>query len=64
MMKDIRLRFFYKLYSNKKLLFEGYILHEDAWNLKDKFPKFSSSYINKVKKTTDTSFEEFIKALK
>lgn len=60
-MKDIRLRFFYNLYSNNELIYSGYILHEDAWFLKDNIDNYSCSYVNKVKKQTDQSFFTFLK---
>lgn len=62
-MTDIRLRFYYELASGDKILFKGYILHEDAWKLQSKFNNYSASYINKVKKETDKHFLDFIKKL-
>lgn len=64
-MSDNRLRYFHIVYKEDEKIYEGFLLHDEAWSLLKliKAKKVSITNTGKTSSTTSASFIEFKKGL-
>lgn len=67
-MTDNRMRYYYIVKKDNEIIYEGFILHDEAWSLTKMNISYKTklSLINtkKVSNKTDSSFQDFLKGLK
>jgi len=65
-MIDNRVRYFHIVYKEDKKIYEGFLLHDEAWSLLNliKAKKVSITNTGKTSQKTSSSFLEFKKELK